>query len=119
MQVQIIAECSKHSAILSTLIKLPFFFKIFVLSIFEWPLKTGFTVFHLTVKHFYPCFVLKEDPMEDWYSKNGGYFPINKEITNFTTYVILHFLVVNKTHRNSSGKPKRTSYSTVGFHLYH
>ena len=32
----------EHSAILSTFIKLPFVVKIFVLSIFEWPLKTGF-----------------------------------------------------------------------------
>ena len=35
----------EHSAILSTCIKLPFAIKTFVLSIFEWPLKTGFTVF--------------------------------------------------------------------------
>ena len=34
----------EHSAIHSTFIKLPFVFKTFVLSIFEWPLKTGFTV---------------------------------------------------------------------------
>ena len=34
----------EHSAILSTFIKLPFVIKVFVLSIFEWPLKTGFTV---------------------------------------------------------------------------
>ena len=34
----------EHSAILSTFIKLPFFIKIHVLSIFELPLKTGFTV---------------------------------------------------------------------------
>ena len=34
----------EHSAILSTFIKLPFVIKIFVLSIFEWPLKTGLTV---------------------------------------------------------------------------
>ena len=34
----------KHSAILLTFIKLPFVFKTFVLSIFEWPFKTGFTV---------------------------------------------------------------------------
>ena len=40
----------KHSAILSTFIKLPFVIKIFVLSIFEWPLKTGFTI--LTNKDF-------------------------------------------------------------------
>ena len=45
MQVKSIAECSKggeHSAILSTFIKLQFVIKIFVLSIFEWPLYTGF-----------------------------------------------------------------------------
>ena len=34
----------EHSAILLTFIKLPFATKTFVLSIFEWPLKTGFTV---------------------------------------------------------------------------
>ena len=44
MQVKSIAECSKHSAILSTFIKPPFVFKTIVLSIFDWPLKTGFTV---------------------------------------------------------------------------
>ena len=36
----------EHSAILSTFIKLLFVIKIFVLSIYEWPLKTGFTVFY-------------------------------------------------------------------------
>ena len=36
----------EHSSILSTFIKLPFVFNTFVLSIFEWPLKTGFTVCH-------------------------------------------------------------------------
>ena len=44
MQVKSIAECPKHSAILSTFINLPFAIQTFVLSIFEWPLKTGFTV---------------------------------------------------------------------------
>ena len=34
----------EHSAILLTFNKLPFVFKTFVLSIFEWPLKTDFTV---------------------------------------------------------------------------
>ena len=34
----------EHSAILLTFIKVPFVIKIFVLSIFEYPLKTGFTV---------------------------------------------------------------------------
>ena len=37
----------EHSAILSTIIKLPFVIKFFVLSIFEWPLQTGFTVFFI------------------------------------------------------------------------
>ena len=35
---------AEHSAILSTFMKLFFVIKIVVLSIFEWPLKTGFTV---------------------------------------------------------------------------
>ena len=35
----------EHSAILLTFIKLPFFIKTFVFSIFKWPLKTGFTVY--------------------------------------------------------------------------
>ena len=34
----------EHSAILLTVIKLPFAIRTFVLTIFEWPLKTGFTV---------------------------------------------------------------------------
>ena len=34
----------EHSAIILTFIKLSFVIKIFVLSIFEWSLKTGFTV---------------------------------------------------------------------------
>ena len=34
----------KHSAILLTFIKLPSVIKIIVLSIFEWPFYTGFTV---------------------------------------------------------------------------
>ena len=34
----------EHSAILSTFIKLPFVIQIFVLSIFELPFYTGFTV---------------------------------------------------------------------------
>ena len=40
----------EHSAILLTFIMLPLVIKIFVLSIFEWPLKTGFTVVFLCLK---------------------------------------------------------------------
>ena len=39
----------EHSALLLTFIKLPFIVKIFVLSIFELPFYTGFTV------HAYNC----------------------------------------------------------------
>ena len=41
----------EHSAILLTFIKLPIVFKTFVLSVFEWLLKTGFTVFICTDFH--------------------------------------------------------------------
>ena len=44
MQVKTIAECSVDSAILLTSIKVPFSIKTLVLSIFDWPLKTDFTV---------------------------------------------------------------------------
>ena len=37
-------QLSLRSLLLSTFIKLPFVIKIFVLSIFEWPFYTGFTV---------------------------------------------------------------------------
>ena len=37
----------EHSAILMTFIKLPFVINIFILSIFEWPFKKGFTVSEL------------------------------------------------------------------------
>ena len=41
----------EHSAIVLTFIKVPFVIKTFVLSIFEWPFKTGFTVQGV----FLPC----------------------------------------------------------------
>ena len=47
MQAKSIAE--DHFAILLTFIKLTFVIKPFVFSIFEWPLKTGFTVKSLTI----------------------------------------------------------------------
>ena len=42
----------EHSAILLTFIKLPFVTKIFVLSSFEWPFYTGFTVLLLCLQMF-------------------------------------------------------------------
>ena len=66
MQVKSIAECSlgalfEHSAILSTCIKLPSVFKTFVLSIFEWPLKTGFTVFFSYFSKETECVVVTQN----------------------------------------------------------
>ena len=46
MQVIVLQNAPReHSTILSTFIKLPFVFKTIVLSIFEWPLKTGFKLY--------------------------------------------------------------------------
>ena len=42
----------EHSATLSSFIKLPFVIKIFVLSIFGWPLKTGSTVMYASLTLF-------------------------------------------------------------------
>ena len=46
----------EHFAILSTFIKLPVVFKTFVLSIFEWLLKTGFTVYCLVYMYSAVCY---------------------------------------------------------------
>ena len=43
-QLSLNAGQGEHSAILSTFIKLPLSIKTFVLSVFKWLLKTGFTV---------------------------------------------------------------------------
>ena len=69
----------EHSAILSTCIKLPHDFKTFVLSIFEWPLMTVFTVSSLYGRD-YPHYLsssLKKtailpDPQNPW----GPFFTI-------------------------------------------
>ena len=42
----------EHSEKRLTFIKLPFVIKIFVLSIFEWPFYTGFTVQEMTRKNY-------------------------------------------------------------------
>ena len=43
-------KSNTESVILSTFIKLSFVIKIFVLSIFEWPFYTGFTVVRAPLK---------------------------------------------------------------------
>ena len=48
----------QHSAILSTFIKLPFVIKLLVLSIFEWPFYTGFTIV-ISILHAFSILVLE------------------------------------------------------------
>ena len=75
----------EHSAILLTFIKLPFVIKIFVWSIFEWPLKTGFTVFLITTDELSDLrgqVKLLED-------KNTKYMQENIEIQEVRLYRLL------------------------------
>ena len=51
-----VCDLWEHSALLSTIMKLPIVIKIFVLSIFEWPLYTGFTVIS-GLKGIYYCLI--------------------------------------------------------------
>ena len=48
-----------YSAILSTFIKQTLVFKTFVLSIFEWPLKTGFTVHNILQTSSFQCMYVR------------------------------------------------------------
>ena len=50
----------EHSAILSTFIKFPFVIKL-ILSIFEWPLQTGFTVVFKILGHLPDTITLEEN----------------------------------------------------------
>ena len=55
MHLKSVAECSKGSILqyFRPFVKLPFVIKTFVLSIFEWPLKTGFTVYWRPINRFF------------------------------------------------------------------
>ena len=54
----------EHSAILSTFIKLPFGIKIFDLSIFDWPLKAGFTVCEMKNGYFLKSFLCPQSEVK-------------------------------------------------------
>ena len=58
----------EHSAILWTFIKLPFSIKTFILSLFKWSLKTGFTVvklmLHAKFQFSYYCGLCR---FADWF----------------------------------------------------
>ena len=94
----------EHSAILLTLINLPFVIKIFVLSIFEWPFCTGFTVlksddlahnvhiFFQVAKPF--C---TKDPDDNFWETDCGNFTMSLlyfcSFYVLITYIILNLLV--------------------------
>ena len=69
----------EHSAILLTFIELPSVIKVFVLSIFEWPLKTGFTVFDKTLQiislHMEEPMAIKNISILFLQIKQGGMVP--------------------------------------------
>ena len=62
----------EHSAILWTFIKLQFVIKIFVLSIFTWPLKTGLTVFEKLIGLSILADIIMNLYANDFSCQNGG-----------------------------------------------
>ena len=85
----------EHSATLLTFIKLPFVIKIFLLSIFEWPFYTGFTVY---------LFVHVGEDTD--HEHPGAFLLVGFLVTYFSNYlsatVILHHLIVG-IPRSSGG----------------
>ena len=79
----------EHSAILSTFIKLPFAIKTFVLSIFEWLLKTGFTVLLFRNASQFENSDPNYDEWNDFFvevpSKFCYIFPVIKQVSAFNT----------------------------------
>ena len=72
----------KHSAIMSTFIKLAFVIKIFVLSIFEWPLKTGFIVFSVSTMY----------KARLWSTTVIALYRIRQNHIEYLCYIVLVFL---------------------------
>ena len=58
----------KHSALLSTFIKLQFVLKMIVLSFLEWPFYTGFTVINsqdsVIIKHYFYTVYIEENRVD-------------------------------------------------------
>ena len=75
----------EHSAILSTFIKVPVVSKTFVLSIFEWPFHTGFTVFAKADKKekmclYVPLWSVNNPFLAWWYSIQLDTFKLGYKI---------------------------------------
>ena len=80
----------EHSAIVSTFIKLPFVIKIFLLTIFEWPLYTDFTLL-----------IIRGIP----YSKERAFIPVIDSI--------IRKLNESPQHKVSKGAKIRSRYNQV------
>ena len=80
MQVKCIAECSR-GAFCSTLtcIKLPHGFQTLVLSVFEWSLKTGFTVYGICASLVYQNKILFFRFSDAKVSEGGENFSIGQK----------------------------------------
>ena len=67
----------EHSAILSTFIKLTFVIKFFDLSICEWPLKTGFTVYLKKVIPNTSYILIRHLQDNFWGQFSAEFFPLS------------------------------------------
>ena len=65
----------ENSSILSTFIKIPFFNKILVWSIFEWMLKTGLTIYVISSSSFFnPLYVDELSSANKCYTDGAVHF---------------------------------------------
>ena len=77
----------KHSAILSTFIKLRFIIKIFVLSIFEWPFYTGFTVLLLH---------MRKSPLNVHAGESCGAGGVNVDLSHYLHHTTCIYVIIEK-----------------------
>ena len=99
----------QNAAILLTCIKLPSVFKTFVLSIFEWPLKTGFTVgpeyeknyrkiviFFLTHQFKHVFWSHCDDPFEYQQHMLWLHLPVSADVMDITFFVLIKESIKSK-----------------------
>ena len=95
----------EHSAILLTLIKLPLAIKIIILSIFEWPFYTGFTVDHYLLFRYLSRF-MKQKQMSMTRECNN-----HRPRTNPQHHE-------EETQKNDSHRTARTQHKAVNLCLF-
>ena len=95
----------EHSALLSTSIKLQFPIKTLVLSIFKWPLKTGFTVYPYNNPAWGICVCLQVQEIREM---------IDKIACNVEEVKMKHSTILSAPQTDDS---KITFYNTMGLDL--